>query len=115
MMNCFNAKNDNNCIFLSRNTKIKLFAQPNLDENIWSQEDLSIYNLICCPNCGQKLGVRILASTLADSIYTDGLLFLLQKIAIHEGSDQKPKAEKSTKRQKKSKLVPEKGQQKLLF
>ncbi|KAK8866713.1 hypothetical protein M9Y10_009680 [Tritrichomonas musculus] len=115
------AGNDINCIFLSRNSKFLLNAQPNMNENIWSQEDLSIYNPVHCSFCGQKLGVHILASTREDSMYTNGFLFLFSKLTIHKEEENKPKPVKSPdpKNKKKSKAkdknVPEKGQQLLNF
>ena len=111
------AGNDNNCIFLSRNSKIKLFAEPDLSENIWSQDDLSVYNLIKCKKCGQKLGVHILETTLDDSLYMEGYLFLLEKLTEYEGnSNAKAKPnQKQTKGKKKSVPALEKGQLKLFF
>lgn len=108
------AENDINGLFLSRNSKKKMFLTPSLEENVWSEEDSTVYNPIFC-KCGVCLGAHIVAATSDDSVSMDGDLFLLSRLnAIQEIEKIVPQKPKTTNRKRKQKKE-EKGQLKLKF
>ncbi|OHT12532.1 hypothetical protein TRFO_17578 [Tritrichomonas foetus] len=113
------AGNSINCLFLSRNTKKKLYVQESVDY-LWSEEDLIAYNMVKC-KCGSKLGMFIAATTREDSNYINGYMFLLNRLKIANNADssqQKNSSQKSPSRsrsQRKKDSQNDSGQMKLSF